>query len=96
MRTGEVIYETVYASPRPPPKISLKHDWKNWVPKLFDNQMEKLCNNLKVPNQANQIQTQMMIEQGSPLFAVTPVTRKVQEKRPVPRRSKNVLFMKKL
>ena len=28
MGTGEVIYEKVYTSPRPPPKISLKHDWK--------------------------------------------------------------------
>ena len=28
METGEVIYEKVYASPRPPPKISLKNDWK--------------------------------------------------------------------
>ena len=27
METGEVIYEKVYASPRAPPKISLKHDW---------------------------------------------------------------------
>ena len=27
MESGEVIYEKVYASPRPPPKISLKHDW---------------------------------------------------------------------
>ena len=27
METGEVIYEKEYASPRPPPKISLKHDW---------------------------------------------------------------------
>ena len=27
MKTGEVIYEKVYASPQPPPKISLKHDW---------------------------------------------------------------------
>ena len=27
METGEIIYEKVYASPRPPPKISLKHDW---------------------------------------------------------------------
>ena len=26
-KLGEVIYEKVYASPRPPPKISLKHDW---------------------------------------------------------------------
>ena len=27
METGEVINEKVYASRRPPPKISLKHDW---------------------------------------------------------------------
>ena len=27
-KTGEVIYEEVYMSPRPPPKISLKHEWK--------------------------------------------------------------------
>ena len=28
METGEVTYEKVYMSPRPPPKISLKHEWK--------------------------------------------------------------------
>ena len=27
METGEIIYEKVYESPRPPPKTSLKHDW---------------------------------------------------------------------
>ena len=27
MGTGEIIYEKVYASPRPPPKISLKDNW---------------------------------------------------------------------
>ena len=27
METGEIMYEKVFASPRPPPKISLKHDW---------------------------------------------------------------------
>ena len=31
METGEIIYEKVYASPRPPPKISLKHDWMKEV-----------------------------------------------------------------
>ena len=35
METGEVIHEKVYASPRPPPKISLKHDWmKELVPEV--------------------------------------------------------------
>ena len=28
LKTGEVRYEKVYMSPRPPPKISLKHEWK--------------------------------------------------------------------
>ena len=28
METEEVIYEKVYMSPRPQPKISLKHEWK--------------------------------------------------------------------
>ena len=28
METGDVIYEKVFMSPRPPPKISLKHEWK--------------------------------------------------------------------
>ena len=27
METGEIIYEKVYASPRPPPKISFKDNW---------------------------------------------------------------------
>ena len=28
MKTGEVLFEKVYMSPRPPPQISLEHDWK--------------------------------------------------------------------
>ena len=27
LKTGEVLCEKVYMSPRPPPKISLRHDW---------------------------------------------------------------------
>ena len=27
METGEIIYEKVYESPRPPPKFSLRNDW---------------------------------------------------------------------
>ena len=27
LKTGEVLYEESYMSPRPPPKISLRHDW---------------------------------------------------------------------
>ena len=75
MDIGEVKDEKGNASPRPPPKISL-----NWIQKLLDNQREKLCNISKVSNQANQIQTQIMIERRSPLFAATPITRKVPPK----------------
>ena len=28
LKIVEVLYEKVYMSPRPPPKISLKHEWK--------------------------------------------------------------------
>ena len=28
METEEIIFEKVYETPRPPPKISLKHVWK--------------------------------------------------------------------
>ena len=31
MKTGEVLYEKVCMSPRPPPKISLKHEWKKRI-----------------------------------------------------------------
>ena len=69
METGEVIYEKVYETPRPPPKISLKHDW-----------MKELGSD--VPNQTNQIQTQMMIERGNPLSGATQGPRKVEENFP--------------
>ena len=33
LKTGEVLYEKAYMSPRPPPEISLRHDWaKGEVP----------------------------------------------------------------
>ena len=51
LRTGEVFFEKAYMSPRPPPKISLRHDWtkelgskvdRHLKGKLLDNQEEKL------------------------------------------------------
>ena len=51
LKTGEVLYEKAYMSPRPPPKISLRHDWtkelgskvdRQQKGKLLDNQEEKL------------------------------------------------------
>ena len=43
---------------------------KIWVQKLLDNQNEKLRDKQKNPYQANQIQTQIMIERRSLLFAL--------------------------
>ena len=63
---------------------------------MLNDQTAKLCNNSKVPNQTNQIQTQIMMERGNPLLEPTQGSRQVEEKRPVVRRSKHVLFMKKL
>ena len=107
METGEVIYEKEYASTRPPPKISLNHDWKRELGSEDAQRPEdKSCNNSKVPNQTNQLQTQIMIERsnpllepiewGNPLLEPTQESRQVEEKHPVLRRSKHVLFMKKL
>ena len=40
METEEVIYEKVNASPRPPPKISLKHDWMKELGSEVARQLE--------------------------------------------------------
>ena len=113
METGEVIYEKVYVSPRPPSKISLKHDWKRDLgsedPQRLDGQVVQ---QFKVPNQTNQIIIERgnpllepiergnpllePIERGNPFLELTQGSRQVEEKRPVPRRSEHVLFMKKL
>ena len=49
METGELNFEKVYASLRPPPKISFTD---NWMKEL----VQKLLYKLKSPNQSNQIQ----------------------------------------
>ena len=79
METGEVIYEKVYASPRPPPKIFLKHDWMKELGSEVARQSEgEVAEQAKVfqPTQLNQIQ--IMIERRDPLYAqkTCPVHRK--------------------
>ena len=59
---------------------------------MLNDQMDKLCNNSKVPNRTNQLQTQII----NPLLELTREPCKMEEKRPVPKRSKHVLVMKKL
>ena len=64
METGDVTFEKVYASPRPPPTISLKHDWMKELGSEVVRQPEgeKLIDKQKVPNQPNQTQIQILIE----------------------------------
>ena len=97
METGEVLYETAYMSPRPPPKISLRHDWArgkfHWVLQLINNQKEKLFDSHKKKlldeqnssNQPNQSQRQSVIDQGNLITRKTCLLLKV--KRPVLKRS---------
>ena len=51
LETGEVIYEKVYASPRLPPKISLKHDWMkelgSEVARLPEGELAQLSKSLQ-------------------------------------------------
>ena len=78
LKTGEVLYEKSYMSPRPPPKISLRHDhdWTRgkaqWGQQLINSQMVRLFagleekfNTKRSPNQPNQSQNQSVIDQGN-------------------------------
>ena len=79
LKIGEVLYEKSYMSPRPPPKISLRHDhdWTrgkfNWVLQLINSQKVRLFDSLeekfnaqRSPNQPNQSQNQSVIDRGKP------------------------------
>ena len=57
---------------------------------------QKLGNYLEVSNRTNQFQIQVVRERRDPLLRMTRKLCKMEEKRPVLRRSKHVLFMKKL
>ena len=41
LKTGEVLYEKAYMSPRPPPKISLRHDWTKELGSKVDRQPQE-------------------------------------------------------
>ena len=65
METGEVKNEKVFASPRPPAMISLKHDWKN---KMGSEVARTSCATIqKIHHQTNQFQVQIMIKRDNPL-----------------------------
>ena len=41
LKTGEVLYEKAYMPPRPPPKISLRHDWTKELGSKVDRQPDR-------------------------------------------------------
>ena len=79
LRNGEKLYEKQYLSPRPPPKISLKHDL-NWskgkdqgstvehrpVGKFVQQSLGENHFNLVLPSQPNSLNP-LKIERGNPL-----------------------------
>ena len=89
----EVLHETVHASPQPPPKITLKHDWMKGlgseVAQRPDGQVVQQLKSSQL-NHPNPNPDHDRTGQP-PLSEATQGPRKVEEKRPVPRRSKYVL-----
>ena len=97
METGEVLYEKVYTSPRPPPKISLKHDWMKELGSEVAQRPDGHIVRQSKSSQLNQPNPNPDHDRtGQPVVGGDQGPRKVEEKRPVPRRSKHVLFMKTL
>ena len=98
METGEVIYEKVCASPRPPPKISLKHDWM----KEFGSEVAQRPDGEVVQQSKSSQSSQLNLSPDHDDRTVKPVVcrdashAQGARKRPVLRRSKHVLFMKML
>ena len=63
IQTGEVIYENVDASPRPPPKIPLRHDWMKEFGSEVARQPEREVVQQSKSSQSNQPNpNQIMIE----------------------------------
>ena len=95
METGEVIYENVCMSPRPPPKISLKHEWKKELGSEHAQRPEvgqlswSFQWNKPIPNPSRERPVR-------PVLKITREPCKMEEKRPVLRRPKLILLTKKL
>ena len=96
METGEVIYEKVYMSLRPPPKISLKHDWMKELGSEHAQRPEgqvvqqsrSFQSNQPIPNPSRDRTGKPVvrtIDRGNPLLELTRELCKMEEKRPVPR-----------
>ena len=95
METGEVLHEKVYMSPRPPPKISLKHEWKRELGSEHAKRSE--VGQLSRSFQSNQPVLNPIRERtGRPDIRDDLSTVQDERKRPVLRRSTVILFTKNL
>ena len=87
LKTGEVLYEKSYMSPRPLPKILFKHEWKeNWVQNMLNHQ--KSGTYLEVSNRTNQFQIQFVKDRDDL------ITCNMEETRTFLRRFMSILFAK--
>ena len=97
IKSEEILYQKVYMSPRPHPKISLRHNWtKELVSEIAqrpDGQVVKQFKSSKL-NQPNPYPDH--VRTGQPVVGSDPCTASGGRKRPVPTRSKHVPFTKKL
>ena len=103
LKTGEILYERRYLSPRPPPKISLKHD-HNWTKgndqsgstveqQPVGSLLEKF-NVLHSPNQLNPNPNQSVIDRGN--MRIQNMFLLIKVERPVPTRSMKSVCTKNL
>ena len=89
METGEVIFEKVYASPRPPPNISLKHEWKKELGSEHAQRSEVGQLSRSFPIEPTKSKSNSWENEWDPLSGM-------KEKRHVLRRSMLILFTKNL
>ena len=93
METEEVLYEKVYMSPRPPPKISLEHEWKR---ELGSEQAQiSEAEQLSRSFQSNQpILNPIRDRTGRPVITHDVIGVQDEKKRSFLRRSMLILFAK--
>ena len=77
METGEVKNQKVYMSPRPPPKISFRHDWKRELGSEHAQRPEGQVVQQSRSFQSNQFQTQVRYRSGQSVVGA----RTVQDRR---------------
>ena len=95
MDSGEVLYEKVFMSPRPPPKISLKHEWKRELGSEHAQRSE--VGQLSRSFQSNQpILCPIRERTGRPVITHDVITVQDERKRPVLSRSMLIFFAKNL